>query len=262
MAELDALSVRSRPTMMPSARPLIAFEGARALYLGPALGLKPHRNAALTLAIGLDSPIKLTLYADPSQPAAPVFAPIAPVPAGQLHHLEAEGLVAFLYLDPLGDEVGQAGSSDVLKAHGAIVAEERDALRLWALERWRNVLGMSTAPAVDHRVAAIASAMVVDPNRYPSLSKAARAAALSPTRFHALFRRQVGAPFRRYRLWRRMGSAMTALASGANLTQAALEAGFSSSAHFSHQFLRMFGLAPSALMVLKPEIRCEGHRRA
>jgi AraC-like DNA-binding protein len=54
-----------------------------------------------------------------------------------------------------------------------------------------------------------------------------------------------------------MGLAMTTLASGANLTEAAHGAGFSSSAHFSHQFLRMFGLAPSALMALKPEIRCE-----
>jgi len=52
-----------------------------------------------------------------------------------------------------------------------------------------------------------------------------------------------------------MGIAITSLGSGANLTDAAYEAGFSSSAHFSHQFLRMFGLPPSALKALKPEIR-------
>src|SRR5687768_7149853 len=28
--------------------------GARALYLGPALGLSPHRNAVAVLAVGLD----------------------------------------------------------------------------------------------------------------------------------------------------------------------------------------------------------------
>jgi AraC-like DNA-binding protein len=57
-----------------------------------------------------------------------------------------------------------------------------------------------------------------------------------------------------------MGLAMSSLASGANMTEAAYDAGFSSSAHFSHQFRRMFGLAPSALMALKPEIRCEQPR--
>jgi AraC-like DNA-binding protein len=53
---------------------------------------------------------------------------------------------------------------------------------------------------------------------------------------------------------------MGSLASGANMTEAAYDAGFSSSAHFSHQFRRMFGLAPSALMTLKPEIRGEQPR--
>jgi hypothetical protein len=35
-----------QPPAISTIRPIIAFEGARALYLGPALGLKPHRNAA------------------------------------------------------------------------------------------------------------------------------------------------------------------------------------------------------------------------
>lgn len=50
---------------------------------------------------------------------------------------------------------------------------------------------------------------------------------------------------------------MSSLASGANMSEAAHDAGFSSSAHFSHQFRCMFGVAPFALMTLKPEIRGE-----
>jgi AraC-like DNA-binding protein len=260
MEESDFLSARQAPAAM-AVPPLIAFEGARALYLGRALGLKPHRNAAFTLAVGLDAPVRLTLHQDRLGPAATIAASIAAVPAGRFHRLEAEGDVAFLYFDPLCDEVGQAAIPDASAAHRAIVAEEREALRLWGFDRWREALGLATPDAVDPRVATIASAMVEDPNLYPSLSAAAQAAALSPTRFQAVFRRQLGAPFRRYRLWRRMGAAMAMLASGANLTEAAHGAGFSSSAHFSHQFLRMFGLAPSALMALKPEIRCERHGR-
>ena len=262
MAKSDILSWRLQPPAISTIRPIIAFEGARALYLGPALGLKPHRNAAFTLAVGLDAPVRLTLHDDRLDPATSIVAPIVPVPAGCFHQLEAEGMVAFLYRDPLCDDVGRIGMLDTAAAHRAIVAEERDALRLWGLDRWRNAMSVTIAETVDPRAAAIARAMVDDPNLYPSLTEAAQAAALSPSRFQAVFRQELGAPFRRYRLWRRMGLAMTTLASGANLTEAAHGAGFSSSAHFSHQFLRMFGLAPSALMALKPEIRCERQVRA
>ncbi len=251
---------QARPASGAPARPVIAFDGARALYYGPALGLKPHRNAAFTLAVGLDAPIRLTLYGDPSAPCVSTVAPIVHVPAARHHWLEAEGRVAFLYLDALGDDVGQVGASDALRAHAALSAEPREALRLWDLDRWRSVLGVTLAPAADPRAAAIARAMVSDPDLYPSMAEAARAAGLSPSRFHAVFRQQMGSPFRRYRLWRRMGLAMSALAARANLTEAAHEAGFSSSAHFSHQFVRMFGLPPSALMALDPEIRCGGAR--
>jgi AraC-like DNA-binding protein len=249
------MSQRSQLAVVPSASPIITFEGARALYLGPALGLKPHRNAAFTFAVGLDAPIRLTLYGSPTRPRVDTKSPVVLVPAGHHHQLEAEGTVAFLYLDALGDDVRQFGSLDIVAAYGVIAAERRDRLSLWGLDRWRSVLGVAPTETVDPRAAAVASAMLGDPNLYPSLAEAARAAELSPSRFHAIFRRQVGAPFRRYRLWRRMGLAIGALASHANLTEAALGAGFSSSAHFSHQFVRMFGLPPSKLMALKPEIR-------
>lgn len=249
--------IQQPPKSTAAVRPLVAFEGARVLYLGPALGLKPHRNAASTLAIGLDTPVRLTLYEDQSGSVTTTESFIAHIPSGHHHRLEAEGMMAFLYLDALSDDVGQVASLDIPASHSAIATENRAAIRFWSLERWRTVLGVSTPEMIDPRAAAVARSMADDPNIYQSLAEAARAAALSPTRFHAVFRRQVGAPFRRYRLWRRMGSAMAALASGANLTEAAFEAGFSSSAHFSHQFLRMFGLPPSALMALKPEIRCE-----
>jgi AraC-like DNA-binding protein len=260
MEELNRLSERTQQTNTFSSRPLIAFEGARALYLGPALGLRPHRNAAFTLAVGLDAPIRLTLFADRSASTTTIDAPIVSIPAGHLHWLEARGLMAFLYLDPVGDDLVRIGASDFLGAHRIIIAEKRDALRLWGLERWRTVLGVPVADAVDPRAAAVAQAIVENPDAYASLSEAARAAALSPTRFNAVFCAQLGAPFRRYRLWRRIGFAMASLGSGSNLTEAAYEAGFSSSAHFSHQFRRMFGLAPSALMALKPEFRSEQFR--
>jgi AraC-like DNA-binding protein len=68
-------------------------------------------------------------------------------------------------------------------------------------------------------------------------------------------RLNVGVPFRRYRLWRRMAVAIGTLGQGETLTRAAHEAGFASSAHFSATFRTMFGMAPSTLLALRPAVR-------
>jgi len=55
-----------------------------------------------------------------------------------------------------------------------------------------------------------------------------------------------------------MGAAVHALVAGVSLTAAALDAGFSSSAHFSAAFREMFGLAPSRLA--RAGLRIEQYR--
>jgi len=78
------------------------------------------------------------------------------------------------------------------------------------------------------------------------LADIADAACLSPDRFRHLFIEQTGMRFRPYVLWLRIEIALTALASGKNLTEASLAGGFADSAHFSRTFKRMFGIAPSS----------------
>ena len=58
---------------------------------------------------------------------------------------------------------------------------------------------------------------------------------------------ETGLPFRRWILWRRLMRSVERMATGETLTSAALQAGFSDSAHFSRTFLRMFGVQASAL---------------
>jgi AraC family transcriptional regulator len=64
-----------------------------------------------------------------------------------------------------------------------------------------------------------------------------------------LFVEQTGLPFRTYLLWLRLTKAVESMAAGASLTEAAHEAGFADSAHFSRTFRRMFGVAAAALDV-------------
>jgi AraC-like DNA-binding protein len=55
-------------------------------------------------------------------------------------------------------------------------------------------------------------------------------------------------PLRPYLRWLRLQQALSGIARGANLTEAAHAAGFSDSAHLSRSFRSTFGIAPSALL--------------
>src|SRR5436853_673544 len=79
--------------------------GARVLYLGPAFGLTPHRNATGVLAVSLDGVIGV---ADNPGARAPCWrkARSVLIAPNSLHHLRIEsGRMAFLYADPFGRDL-------------------------------------------------------------------------------------------------------------------------------------------------------------
>lgn len=81
----------------------------------------------------------------------------------------------------------------------------------------------------------------------PRLAEAAAAAHVSPSRLTHAFSHETGIPFRRYVPWTRIRRAVQEVSDGANLTDAAMNAGFSDSAHLSRVFRDNFGLPPSLL---------------
>lgn len=228
-----------------SARILIA--GARAAYVGPALDLAPHRNAAATVAIGLDAPFSLALLTRHA-PGQYTTGRIALIPSGTRHHLIGAGDMVFLYLDALSDDQRRLRES-ALDGAWARLAEDSDAERAhWTADSLCRALGVPDRPAIDPRIAAVVRRIDVRPQDFPRIDFAAARVPLSASRFRALFQAGVGMPFRRYRLWRRMAIVLEAVAAGASLTAAAQEAGFASSAHLSTAFRGMFGITPSRLV--------------
>jgi AraC-like DNA-binding protein len=236
--------------------------GARVLYLGPAFGLSPHRNATAVLAVGLDE--ALGVADDPTDPAT-AYRSVRSVLIlpNSLHHLRVgRGRLAFLYVDPLGSDLtallarmttstaraqfdlrDESAVIEILAglAAGRIAARDgRSALA----ER----LGVGRAAKADARIAAALAAMRDQPQRSHRLTALAQHAGLSPSRFLHLFKAETGVPLRRYRIWNRMGAAVRACGRGVSLTEAAHAAGFASSAHFSSAFRDMFGMMPSDLM--------------
>jgi len=81
----------------------------------------------------------------------------------------------------------------------------------------------------------------------PPLAVAARQAGCSPSRFSHQFSAEMGIAYRAFLKWRKLLSAIGAIAQGQDFTTAAHAGGFADSAHFSRTFKAMFGMAPSRL---------------
>ncbi len=79
-----------------------------------------------------------------------------------------------------------------------------------------------------------------------TLEDVARAAGASPFHLSRIFQQRTGAPIHRYLTRLRLRAALERLFDGANdLTQLALDLGFSSHSHFTDSFRREFGRTPS-----------------
>jgi AraC family transcriptional regulator len=81
-----------------------------------------------------------------------------------------------------------------------------------------------------------------------SLDAAARAVHLSPGRFAHLFKEQLGLPFKRYLLWRKLMRAMLAIGRESSMAEAAHASDFADAAHLTRTFHQMFGIPPSVMM--------------
>jgi len=101
---------------------------------------------------------------------------------------------------------------------------------------------------LDSRVSIVLGAIRAADDLRMSLEEAAGKACLSSTRFAHLFRDQVGLPFSRYMLWRKLTRAMVAVASERTIAAAAHAADFADAAHLTRTFYQMVGMAPSVLM--------------
>jgi AraC-like DNA-binding protein len=235
--------------------------GARVLYVGPAFGLTPHRNATGVLAVALDGAIGVADNPRARSPSYRETRSVLILP-DSLHHLRIDGSsMAFLYVDPFGRDLAalRARMNEVGSRVAFDLADERPAIQLFgdiagrrvtpeqARHSLREMLGIGSDAEPDARIADAMKRMRDEPCGSHALAALSRRAGLSSSRFLHLFKEVTGVPLRRYRIWNRIGAAARAIAQGESLTEAAHGAGFSSSAHFSSAFRDMFGMTPSEL---------------
>jgi len=219
-----------------------------------------HAHHAIQVTIGLGG--RFRLDADEAHVGGDAVA----VAADASHVFEAEGLIALLFVEP-ESRLGRAVASAVFRGPAlASVAEDRigdfrecviaayrapvrDDAALEALGRdlTRRLAGAGSAHPPDLRVRRMIAWAAEHIEAPISLSDAAAVSDLSPGRLRHLFVQETGLAFKTYLLWLRLVRAVERAAAGASLTEAAYEAGFADSAHFSRTFRRMFGVAPAAL---------------
>jgi AraC-like DNA-binding protein len=239
--------------------------GARALYVGPSFELSPHRNAVAVLAIGLDGPFDVAR--DPHDPGSGFCrCRTALIEPNRLHYLRMSGGdCAFIYLDSLSRDLEflRRHCSRVESAFRMDLDGEETLIALLAgmdrsVDGWHGV-SSSLAAALffergrpDERITAVVDRIQSLPALDVDTATLAAAARLSVSRFQHLFKATTGVPVRRFRLWARMQRAIALASAGATITDAALEAGFSSSAHFAASFREMFGMAPTQFLASAP----------
>lgn len=84
-------------------------------------------------------------------------------------------------------------------------------------------------------------------NEKISCADVAKSVFLSEGRFSHLFREQVGMTFASYLIYQRVMKTYTDVINGISITDAALDSGFSSSAHFAEVSKRLFGLSATGI---------------
>ena len=220
-----------------------------------------HSHSALQLVVGMAGPTRVKLSGTWRDLPGVLIDTDVP------HELNATGrLTAIGWIESEGT-LGQQLHEQVLDGRPWAVLDQDAVTRIggsWRLSmdrsvsceeghrRWRAGLAELTGAAlpntaVDRRIQAVVDHLRSTPSPPPKVEDLIEVAHLSESRLQHLFREQVGVPIRRYLLWHRILTAMSLLAEGASVTDAAHAAGFADGAHLTRTTHRMNGITPSEL---------------
>jgi AraC-like DNA-binding protein len=231
------------------------------LALGKIEGVvPPHSHHALQIVIGIDGDVAAKAGGDWRSGAGLI------VRSDVEHAFDGKGASgAMLFVDPESSEgtwldsalvedvtvVPQTQAAPCIAALRAFVARPLEAASVGALVRGCVAplcRGAPPARRLDARVSRVLEALRTADSLRLSLDEAAGLAFLSASRFAHLFKEQVGLPFKRYLLWRKLARAMLTIGRDRSLSAAAHAADFADAAHLTRTFQQMFGLAPSLMM--------------
>jgi AraC family transcriptional regulator len=232
------------------------------LLMGRAQGVvPPHAHHAIQIVISLDKPVAVCGPDENWREGRGLV-----VRPDAVHSFNCNGAFgAMIFVDPESSEgawlrnllmqditvVPDARLASAVSELRTFVEQPFDSMEIGALIRHCvRALSPGAPPmrCLDPRVTKVLNRIRASEDLRISLSTAADMAFLSPSRFAHLFKNQVGLPFSRYLLWRKLTRAMLAIGSERTIADAAHAADFADAAHLTRTFYQMVGMAPSVLM--------------
>jgi AraC-like DNA-binding protein len=237
---------------------LLCVGGGKTLYIGSLEHVDWHTHGAPVFIAGLTGSFRLRM---PS--GAWTGCRTAVIPAGVRHALDLDGEpLAVFYPEPnlaclsALTRLGRGWNEHeqiLLGQHAELKAFRElyeDAASVdWSGEALDDLLGFALrrdgGDRLDSRLAQVVAWLDEHPDDLTGAADLARAQGLSSSRFLHLFTDRIGVPFRRYRIWNRIRAALKVALAGSNLTESAVTAGFTDSAHFARSFRETFGVTPS-----------------
>ena len=237
----------------------------RTLYIGPLFESLKLSQGAATLVVSLDKPISFSMEGE----AESIECMSLLLPAGLSVTIHTgDAIVANCNLDALGADF--SGLTALMQdKHGKIsynLKQYADFQRVYQTFQAQQLDSESAYDllddllekrfsqfypnhAIDSRVARVVEKIKQTADDNLSVDDLASLVNLSVPRLVQIFKKQTGVPMRRYRLWHRLFITAVEMASGGNLTEAAMNAGFTDSSHFSHTFKAMFGMPPTIIFL-------------
>lgn len=232
------------------------------LLIGQAEGVVPaHLHHAIQIVISLDQPFAVRGHCEDWREGRGIV-----IRPDVVHSFNCSGAFgAMLFVDPESSEgvwLRSLLAENITMVPDARLASSVAELRTFIEQPFAGmevgalirhcVERLSPGPPpmrrLDPRVTTVLQRIQASDDLRVSLSAAAEMGFLSPSRFAHLFKQQVGLPFSRYMLWRKLTRAMVAIGSERTIADAAHAADFADAAHLTRTFYQMVGMAPSVLM--------------
>lgn len=228
------------------------------LYVGHGAAAEEHAHASIQIVHAFDGTLQLRLSGRPRWTGCSAI-----VPANAGHAFDGSGAVIALLLIERHGPRGSWLDERARTLLGVDLAASLAPLAPPALERgtagaiaWCDGLleklgwcaGAHHDGELSEPVLRAMAFLERSPGALVRLPEAATFAGISPTRLTHRFSAEVGLPFRRFALWRRIQRAAEEVREGRSLSEAAIAAGFADAAHFSRTFKEMFGLSPSLVL--------------
>lgn len=250
----------------PQQTALLYLWDRRTLFIGRLDESLLLSQAAAALVISLDQDFVL------ESAGGPIRCRSALLPAGARVRLQAgENRLVFWYLEPFGEDFGTLARRMARQQGELFVQLEQEPL--W-VERHLALLEPTATPAQayalieqllldagappfkrDERIVRVVELIKRDVANNLSARHLAAQVDLSEPRLSQLFKETLGVPIRRYRQWHRLFVTAVGVSQGLSLTTAALDAGFTDSAHFSRTFRSILGVIPSIMVSPRGTIR-------